>query len=58
MASELRADTRTVLDESRRRAVTTHQAALRRAQDRVRQAMGLRGRPDPAPDGTDQRSQQ
>jgi glutamate dehydrogenase (NAD(P)+) len=58
LISELRANTRTVLDESRRRAVTTHQVALDRAQVRVRQAMELRGRPAPAPDGTDGRSQQ
>jgi glutamate dehydrogenase (NAD(P)+) len=52
ISEKLRANTRTVLDESRRRGITTHRAALAQAQDRVRQAMELRGQQAPAPDPT------
>ena len=48
ISAKLRANTTSVLDESRRQGVTTHQAALVQAQERVRQAMRLRGQHAPA----------
>jgi len=44
ISSKLRANTLTVLEESRRRGITTHEAARALAQDRVRRAMELKGR--------------
>lgn len=49
ISEKLRANAAGVLDESRRRGVTSHQAALAQAQDRVRQAMELRGQRAPEP---------
>ncbi|WP_374999836.1 Glu/Leu/Phe/Val dehydrogenase [Aeromicrobium sp. CTD01-1L150] len=44
VSERLRANTTEVLQEARSRSVTTHQAARALAQDRVREAMRLRGR--------------
>ncbi|MHA6622422.1 Glu/Leu/Phe/Val family dehydrogenase [Pseudonocardia sp. DLS-67] len=51
ISEKLRANTTAVLDESRRRRTTTHDAALAMAQARVRAAMELRGQPAPHPAG-------
>jgi glutamate dehydrogenase (NAD(P)+) len=48
ISAKLRANTTSVLDASRRQGVTTHQAALVQAPERVRQAMRLRGQHAPA----------
>jgi glutamate dehydrogenase (NAD(P)+) len=48
ISAKLRANTSTVLEDSRRRGITTHRAALVRAQERVREAMRLRGQHPPA----------
>jgi glutamate dehydrogenase (NAD(P)+) len=48
ISEKLRANTASVLEESRRRGVTPHRAALAQAQERVRQAMRLRGQSAPA----------
>jgi glutamate dehydrogenase (NAD(P)+) len=53
ISEKLRANTVTVLDDSRRRGTTTHAAALAMAQDRVRTAMELRGHPAPDAVGTE-----
>lgn len=53
ISEKLRANTVTVLDDSRRRGTTTHAAALAMAQARVRTAMELRGHPAPDEAGTE-----
>jgi glutamate dehydrogenase (NAD(P)+) len=47
ISEKLRANAVGVLDESRRHGITTHEAALVQAQERVRAAMELRGQPAP-----------
>ncbi|WP_232664090.1 Glu/Leu/Phe/Val family dehydrogenase [Pseudonocardia sp. TRM90224] len=47
ISEKLRANAVSVLDEARRGHVTTHEAALRQAQERVRAAMQLRGQRAP-----------
>lgn len=49
ISEKLRANSVGVLEESRRLGITTHEAALVQAQQRVRTAMELRGQPAPAP---------
>ncbi|OZM80940.1 glutamate dehydrogenase [Pseudonocardia sp. MH-G8] len=53
ISEKLRANTVTVLEDSRRRGTTTHAAALAMAQARVRTAMELRGHPAPDEAGTE-----
>jgi glutamate dehydrogenase (NAD(P)+) len=50
ISEKLRANAAAVLDVARRSGVTTHEAAYKLAQDRVRAAMALRGQITAAPD--------